>query len=248
MSAPSLVGLTGLKRSGKDTVAGFMAGYGYRPLALATPLKQIALALDPFVDGDVRLSEANGRFGQEIERLRSKTRDAFLHWVNPEVLINNAVAQDIINALDPFVNGNGRLRVFDSIYGEAIKDTAVGPEARRTWQRLGTDAGRNVLGNSLWTDIAQRRLQTMLATGLDRIAVTDVRFDDEAEWVKSLGGSVLEIVRPGLKSVDSHASEAGVDERLIDSTIVNDGTLDELAGKAIDWLFDGSEYELAQGL
>lgn len=67
-----IIGLIGHKRSGKDSLAQFLvASHGYTRVALADPLKQAALALDPIVYVDdafyhpVRLSEVVEREGWE---------------------------------------------------------------------------------------------------------------------------------------------------------------------------------------
>jgi hypothetical protein len=65
-----LIGVTGDKRAGKDTVAKLLCEhYGYMRYALADPMRDALLALDPYVGHDafndvgVRLSEAFDTFG-----------------------------------------------------------------------------------------------------------------------------------------------------------------------------------------
>lgn len=50
---PSLIGLMGVAGSGKDTVAKYLADYGYGRLAFADAVKQMAVAINPWV-GDER--------------------------------------------------------------------------------------------------------------------------------------------------------------------------------------------------
>ena len=49
MATPTLIGLSGYARSGKDTVASMLATSGYRRLAYADTLRDMALASDPHV-------------------------------------------------------------------------------------------------------------------------------------------------------------------------------------------------------
>ena len=63
--------------------------------------------------------------------------------------------------------------------------------------------------------------------GVDILAITDVRYPNEAERIRSLGGVVWEVVRPGVVS-DGHASEQPLPAELVDWQIVNDGDLDTL--------------------
>ena len=55
------IGLAGLKRSGKDTVADFLVQeYGFKKLAFADPMKQVVRSLDPYVTVDgLRLSDVD---------------------------------------------------------------------------------------------------------------------------------------------------------------------------------------------
>ena len=46
-----IVGVTGYKRSGKDSVAAVLTGsHGFKRVAFADPLKEMALAIDPYVE------------------------------------------------------------------------------------------------------------------------------------------------------------------------------------------------------
>lgn len=60
------------------------------------------------------------------------------------------------------------------------------------------------------------------------VCITDLRYPNEAERVKALGGHVWEVVRPGVES-DGHASEIPLPRNLVDLTINNGGDLDDLA-------------------
>jgi hypothetical protein len=64
---PPLIGLMGQKRSGKDTVAGFLtADHGFVRLAFADALRDALLKVDPYVGrGDLRVSDLIGAVGWE---------------------------------------------------------------------------------------------------------------------------------------------------------------------------------------
>ena len=173
-TVPPLIGLTGQKRVGKDSVAAVLVEeFGYRRLAFADALKAAALSLDPIVTRGI---------------------------------------------------GSGRLSFYVSILGwEAAKDV---PEVRRTLQRLGTairDHDRNV-----WV----RPVATAIAEDDDPVVVTDVRFPNEADMIRDLGGIVLRVERPGMENDDPHPSEAGIAELDADGVIHNRGDLAELAETA----------------
>lgn len=58
--------------------------------------------------------------------------------------------------------------------------------------------------------------------------VTDCRYPNEAQRVLDLGGEIWEITRPGLES-DGHVTEQPLPAELVTRRIVNDGTISQLA-------------------
>ena len=119
------------------------------------------------------------------------------------------------------------------------KDPLDGPEARRLMQRFGTEVGRDLLGSNVWIEILTKRIAE---SGARRVAISDVRFDNEAEWVISQGGIVIEVVRPGVGPANGHASEKPLRRDLVTYTVHNDGTVQDLhrivgslVGKVTEW-------------
>jgi hypothetical protein len=62
---------------------------------------------------------------------------------------------------------------------------------------------------------------------VDCVAITDLRYPNEAQRVLDLGGEVWEVVRPGLVS-DGHASEQTLPRDLVTLTIENDSDVADL--------------------
>lgn len=61
--------------------------------------------------------------------------------------------------------------------------------------------------------------------------ITDVRYQNEVDLIRSFGGFVLKVTRPGVGPVNGHSSD---NQHLdADGTIDNNGTLDQLA-EAVD--------------
>lgn len=84
----------------------------------------------------------------------------------------------------------------------------VGVTMRHLLQSLGTDWGRKLIHPDLWVLAAAQRIDAMLAEGCS-LVFEDVRFDNEAAFIRELGGRILHIERDtGL--TDEHASELGV--------------------------------------
>jgi len=117
--------------------------------------------------------------------------------------------------------------VIDYYGWDGYKETAFGPEIRRLLQRLGTEAGRKTLWDSIWVDAAFAGLE-----GED-VCVPDCRFENEYEAIKSRGGEVWRITRPGVGPANLHASETSLDSAEFDAVIENDGTLLDLKEKVV---------------
>jgi len=100
-----------------------------------------------------------------------------------------------------------------------------GRTPRYALQRLGTEWGRQMIGQSIWVDATRRRLVQLLPHL--NVVIDDCRFNDEAQMIRDLGGVVVCITRPGIKQMD-HASEAGIKTDLINYWLSNHGTEAEL--------------------
>lgn len=103
-----------------------------------------------------------------------------------------------------------------------------GASPRQLLQTLGTEWGRQMICPDIWLRVAFWRWEQAAAAGLGVIVVPDVRFANEARQIRSEGGEVWMIHRPGVEPVAAHESEAGLPLRLIDRLVVNDGTVDQL--------------------
>lgn len=99
-----------------------------------------------------------------------------------------------------------------------------GVSARRMMQTLGTEWGRHLFGEDFWTRIARERIEKAFDAGRS-VVVADVRFPDEATTIRSLGGTLVGVVRPSLDREDDHSSEQGLPEEVLDVILVNDGEL-----------------------
>jgi hypothetical protein len=98
------------------------------------------------------------------------------------------------------------------------------PEVRRLLQVLGTDFGRKMLGDDVWIKIALSGIKSE-----DRVVISDVRFPNEGDAIKKLGGSLWRINRRNHSAVNDHASEHAMDNYMFSHVIYNDGTLDDLS-------------------
>jgi len=74
--------------------------------------------------------------------------------------------------------------------------TKMGVSPRKLGQTLGTEWGRNMINQNIWVDHLDARLHDIeLRTGLVGLVISDVRFQNEVDYVHSLGGEVWRIER-----------------------------------------------------
>src|SRR5215469_8326518 len=173
-----LIGLTGLKGSGKDTVAAYLVKeHNYERRAFADPLKKSVAGLFdiPF---------------HHVDKLKN----------DPHAIVSLTVHET----------------------GETHDLTF-----RTFLQRYGTEAHRDVpeMGQEFWVEL----LLPVRGYYAERnIVISDVRFDNEAKRITLLDGIVVEVSRAGLVNQDQHRSEEGLNPDLVDYTIFNNGSLEDL--------------------
>jgi len=105
---------------------------------------------------------------------------------------------------------------------EVAKETF--PEVRRQLQAMGTECGRDLLGDTIWVDTWEKSLPE---ESNRRVVVADVRFPNEAERIRSLGGLIWRVTRPGT-APDGHRSEMDLDRIVPDAVLANTGSIDDL--------------------
>lgn len=140
-----------------------------------------------------------------------------------------------IGFIDPVQNG------LEAMLGVSLPDDGPAKEAplegalarlnvspRRLKQTLGSEWGRDLIHPEIWIVLAEIRARAEAAKGCAGIVISDVRMEDEANWVRSLGGSIWHLRRPGATPVAAHRTENGIQARPGDEHILNNGTLDEL--------------------
>jgi len=97
------------------------------------------------------------------------------------------------------------------------------PLARHYLQKTGVWFRENVDKN-YWVNVVAER---WYADGCPNAVFTDVRFPNEVAWIRSAGGVVIRVHRPGVGPVNDHESERA-DELGSDWELNNDGTTEDL--------------------
>jgi hypothetical protein len=133
--------------------------------------------------------------------------------------------REALLALDPMVSVGGYhvpLRQAHGIYGwEGLKTSGV--DVRGLLQRLGTEVGREMFGEDFWVEAALSRAEDGA-----KIVFADVRFPNEANAIKKLGGKVYRVERDGVGPANDHISERALDDYEFDAVIDNGGSIELL--------------------
>lgn len=206
-----IIGLQGKKRSGKDTVANFI-GYNFiHQLGEGWERKSFAAPLKQLMTDSTGVDFFSDEDKETIQEFKIDSR----------LLVNYLGFTYYHHTFKAFRNEYPNCKTEDNVlYVESSK--------RKLLQFVGTDIARNLCGTNFWVD-------KLDSSGCSNIVVTDVRFPNEADKIRELGGFIITVERPGLESTDTHISEQL--PCVGDYTIVNDGTLDDLATK-VEELFN----------
>lgn len=216
----NIIGINGFKRSGKGETAmaveRILDTEVVKQVGFADKLKIIAAKALGFTD----LAD------RECIELMDEAKES---WTIE-------MTQQDPNHMDPYGPGYPVGQVVAKVSG------------RQYLQHLGNQA-RGVFGENFWIDqvlpnpgthntwVSARHAAEYMYTGVDVLCVTDVRYENEAQRIKALGGVVWEVLRPGTGS-DGHASEQPLPRNLVDWEIHNEGNLDTLEGLVAEALHE----------
>jgi hypothetical protein len=124
-----------------------------------------------------------------------------------------------------------RLAWFD----KAVVIRELNASCRYLLQTLGTQWGRELVGDDVWIRAWKAR-----ASKFDYVIADDVRFPNEAAAIKEMGGEMWKIVRPSAGHDWSHVSEGALDDwDGFDRILENDGTIEEFRAKIDLAIADG---------
>jgi hypothetical protein len=97
-------------------------------------------------------------------------------------------------------------------------------------QWWGTEFKRGMVRDDYWTKCMKGWIKEHKTSEI--ILIPDVRFPNEVEMIKELGGMVVLVIRPSVDVTDEHVSERALDSfKGWDGVIVNDSSLEELRGQ-----------------
>jgi hypothetical protein len=177
MDKLKIIGCTGLKFNGKDSIANHLCEeFGYQRVAFADPLKEACGIL----------------FGFSYEQLHGSLKET----------------------PDPRWFGLTPRQVFQFFGTDLIRK-----HMRELDERFGED---------FWLLCAMNKINAILSQN-KKVVISDVRFPNECELIKKMGGTVIRVTRPQINtSVDLHESEVLIIDLDVDMDVKNDGTLEDL--------------------
>ena len=127
------------------------------------------------------------------------------------------------------------------LYGDLkeTNDSFWNVTPRKTFEFVGTDLFRNQLhniipsiGNDIWIKSLERKIINLHENNNNlNIVFTDVRFQNEIDFIKKHGGKIIKVFRPNILSDSNHESETNSDNFKFDYEIFNNGSLQELNSK-----------------
>ena len=179
----------------------------------------IALGGLPRSGKDTLANYLQDAYGFEKVAFADGVRDA-VYTLNPMLLVDHG--------------GDSEVEVTyyrDSVdeYGyEYTKENS--PQLRGYLQRMGTDVGRNMFGENLWVEQAQKKIYAWTAKSVS-VVVTDTRFVNELSMLQRMGAATVWVSRSGVKGSE-HESDTALDKHDFDILLQNDGDLNHLETKA----------------
>lgn len=125
----------------------------------------------------------------------------------------------------------------------------LGRSPRELAQTLGTEWGRDQVDEQVWLKCAQQKYRKIADTGTlaaGRVVgmgmiIPDVRFENEAQWIKDEGGIMFRVHRTDhVPPNTGHSSEGAIPDSLIDYGIFNDGPPSHMVSNARELIWQSS--------
>lgn len=222
-----IIGFVGQRRSGKDTAA--LAFGGYEQASFAHALKEICrTALG--VEVTEQNKEQKGNWLEPKGNYDIRFLGAFYNLIVEYDTIANTTAKF------DFESTVHSQELLQALFHESDKGELT---PRRVLQVVGTDVFR-AWNENAWVDALKAQI------GEGDYVITDCRFQNEVDFIHSLGGMVIRIDRPETDSATiEHASE-DVKNLTVDAVVVNDSSIDTLHDRVrlayLEWTIARPDY------
>lgn len=128
-----------------------------------------------------------------------------------------------------------------------IIQPGFGMSYRAMLQELGTDLVRCQIDPDFWVKIASYALSKLPVT--IPVVIPDVRFENEATWIREQSGIIIRLVRKEAGLPDDlgrHVSESGIAHNNKDFIVENNSTVDDLYTN-IEAIYDFAKFNSEAG-
>ncbi len=201
----TLIALTGLAGSGKDTVADVLVDrHGFAKLAFADALR----------------TEVSTAFNIDPQYLtRRETKE---HPIS-SLALDHCLDPGFVACMDLMFNRAGL----------SPQLLSVPRSPRQILQWWGTEY-RRAQNSDYWANKAYLAMAILVECGRDRFVFSDCRFENEAALVRQLDGSIWQVVRPGIAPIQgAHISETEGNQFLPHVLLGNTGDIRHLQLQAL---------------
>jgi broad-specificity NMP kinase len=111
-----------------------------------------------------------------------------------------------------------------------------GHTPRHLLQTLGQEWGRTHIDENLWAKILEHKIFELTQDGID-VVVDDIRYENEADVIRKLGGKVVKVFRPS--AIESYKGDHGSEGNLegagkVDHVVYNGSTVDTAVGQVFE--------------
>lgn len=211
------VGLTGEAGAGKDVTGGILAKLSVLKsthiphiVSFAAPVYALAEALAGESLSDRSSKEIPRMFHIKPENLE-KMKEVYDKYELFRYMSFPDAWDEFFNKIEKYVGYSWK--------EECLFCLILSP--RQLLELVGTELGRDILSKTVWLDTLERVVNRDQETNI--AIVTDLRFDNEAEFIKKIGGIVVKVDCPNNSHAtkSDHVSAKGINPILVDHTIVN---------------------------
>lgn len=203
MNKPDIIGLCGLASVGKDTAALLLKSHlRFAQLAFADPLR--AEICDAYTCPTALFTN---RGTKEVE--------------TPELALLNCSNYEFVGLM-LLLEAAGKGTCNLSGFLEAPRSP------RWLMQQWGTEYRRKTTHENYWTRNMIARVRGLQEGDQWRTVISDVRFDNEAAAIRSMGGVIWQIKRAGVAHDSTHVSEVDGSQFEPDHVIDNDADIQTL--------------------
>lgn len=132
----------------------------------------------------------------------------------------------------------------EQLYGnqKETTDDFWNVKPRLVLQYVGTELLREQISKiiptiekNIWIKVVEKKIIDTWKTNPNaKFVITDVRFDNECQFVKNMGGVMVRVTRDCVNNSDTHSSELDIDNLVVDVDLKNNGSIEDLLKNSND--------------